>query len=248
MAPRKETERHGEGIMAKNTNKKDWSAIVWALGWMLSLVHAIKDGADRLELPFAAFARLTSERGARVVERILEVIREDYRRELAVRVEALKVNVVLTASLKAPATLLLPTIASLRRIFSGGVHQLYATVNFMPIDALRLARAKRGRLVMVHMGCRSKGSEVLAEMAFRRLRPLHPVELIELWERVPDLGEDCCVLVALGAVAFPDGCGCRVMEIYGANGKKCLCLADPEQVRDEETCFPAMSMEEDEGS
>lgn len=62
--------------MAKQ--KKDFSLIVWAFGWLLSLVTAIKKIAARLDAPFEAFDRLGSPEGESTIEKIVQLIKDDY--------------------------------------------------------------------------------------------------------------------------------------------------------------------------
>lgn len=225
--------------MAKSS-KKDWSAIVWALGWLLSVFSALKKAAEEFGVPFEAFARLTSERGMRVINEVVCLVKRDYKNALCVSVTALNPRIRLDARLDQPHTLALPGLEALRPQFAS-VDRDLAKTKFLLIGQLRSAPAKPGRIVLLRMGYECRGAEVLAEMGFRRLRPLHPAELIDLWGRLPDLRHDC-PLVALGAVT-PDSA--QVMEIYEP-GVGCLGLQGSQHEWSSETAFPAMCLD-DEG-
>lgn len=224
-------------------SKKDWSAIVWALGWMLSVFSALKKAAEQFGVPFEAFARLTSERGMRVINEIVCLVKRDYENASCVRVTALSSHIQLDTRLDRPHALALPSLEVLRPQFAS-VDRDLAKAKFVLTGQLRSAPAKPGRIVLLRMGYECRAAEVLAEMGFRRLRPLHPAELIELWARLSDLRRDC-PLVALGATAVSRGDGVQVMEIYEP-GVGCLGLESLEYEWSSETAFPAMCLD-DEG-
>ncbi len=64
--------------MAAKTNKKDWSLVIWMFGWLLNFVTVVKRLATKLNMPFEAFALLTTEEGEGTLTRVLQLILQDY--------------------------------------------------------------------------------------------------------------------------------------------------------------------------
>lgn len=60
------------------SKKRDFSAVVWAFGWLLNLATLIKKHVDNLGVPFDAFAWLVSDKGELTLAKLVRILQEDY--------------------------------------------------------------------------------------------------------------------------------------------------------------------------
>lgn len=165
--------------MAKQ--KKDLSLIVWAFGWLLALVTAIKKIASRLKVPFDAFDRLGSPEGEATIEKIVEIIFKDWQTEQS--------GEKASSTFSAWVVYDQPKYDDLKRHKLNHVQHDFRYGKFSPIDRCKSVSCENREVAFeyVCIGHAIRGDdEVLAEMNRLRLRPALYEELLGFAEKYFD--------------------------------------------------------------